>query len=103
MALIWTCRAAEGGDAGAQFDLGSRCHRASLDRNRVDAMESRTEAYKWFQLAAAQGYTGSVAACERVNLSMNREEVADGNQRVASFIVKKVSSHRLPLLPTTRE
>lgn len=103
MAMIWTRRAAEGGDAGAQFDLGSRCHRASLDRNRMDTVESRTEAYKWFQLAAAQGYKGSAAACERVNLSMDREDVADGNQRVAAFVVKKGFQPLAAPCPATHE
>jgi TPR repeat protein len=87
-ALMWTRRAAEGGDAGAQFRLGSRYHRASMDRLQADCGESRIEAYKWFQLASAQGYKGSDAAGERVALGMTREEVADGNQRTAAFVVK---------------
>jgi hypothetical protein len=88
-ALTWTRRAAEGGAAGAQYRLGSRYHRNSMDRLQMDEVESRIEAYKWFHLAAAQGYQGAVAACERVTLRMSREEVADGNQRVAAFVVRK--------------
>lgn len=88
-ALTWTRRAAEGGAAGAQYRLGSRYHRNSMDRLQMDEVESRIEAYKWFHLAAAQGYEGAVAACERVTLRMSREEVADGNQRVAAFAVRK--------------
>jgi TPR repeat protein len=55
----------------------------------MDCAESRVEAYKWFHLAAAQGYKGSDAACERVTLGMTREEVVDGNQRTAAFVVRK--------------
>ena len=88
-ALVWIRKAAEGGDAGAQFRLGTRYHRASMDRLQMDSAESRVEAYKWFHLAAAQGYKGSDAACERVTLGMSREEVADGNQRMAAFVVRK--------------
>jgi TPR repeat protein len=88
-ALVWIRKAAEGGDAGAQFSLGTRYHRASIDRLQMDCAESRVEAYKWFHLAAAQGYKGSDAACERVTLGMTREEVVDGNQRTAAFVVRK--------------
>jgi TPR repeat protein len=101
MAFAWTRKAAEGGEAGAQFNLGSRYHRASLDRGRVDSPESRTEAYKWFHLAAAQGYHGSVAAYERVALSMTRDEVLEGNQRVATFVVRKIVQPLGPAAPTT--
>ena len=82
-AVMWIRKAAEGGDAGAQFNLGARYHRASLRDVQMDAVESRIEAYKWFQLAAAQGYKDSVASCERMTLSMSREEVVEGNHRVA--------------------
>lgn len=87
-ALTWTRRAAEGGDPGAQYNLGSRYHRRSLDPFQTDSVESRIEAYKWFHLAAAQGYQDSAAAAERVTVSMTREEVRDGNQRVAGFVVR---------------
>jgi len=88
-ALVWIRKAAEGGDAGAQFSLGTRYHRSSVDSRQMDSAESRVEAYKWFHLAAAQGYKGSDAACERVTLGMTREEVTDGNQRAAAFVVRK--------------
>jgi TPR repeat protein len=60
-----------------------------MERDQMDCVESRIEAYKWFHLAAAQGYKGSAAACERVTLGMTREEVTDGNQRAAAFEVRK--------------
>lgn len=87
--LKLTRRAAEGGDAGAQHHLGSSLHRASMERGRPDALESRIEAYKWFHLAADQGCRDSAAACERLAMRMTREQVLDGDQRAAAFVVRK--------------
>jgi len=84
-ARAWIQKAAQGGDAGAQFDLGTRYHRDSLSGLHTDGMESRIEAYKWFCLAAAQGYKNSAACCERITLEMTRDEVREGNGRVAAF------------------
>lgn len=86
-AAMWIGRAAEQGDAGAQFNLGSRCHRSSVNHLQTDAIESRIESYKWFQLAAGQGYNPARAACERVALAMSRNEVTEGDQRVAAFVL----------------
>lgn len=86
-ATTWFQKAARQGNAGAQFNLGMSHYRASLEGLPTDAPESRIEAYKWFHLADAQGYKGSASARESVNLNMTREEVADGNQRVATFAV----------------
>jgi TPR repeat protein len=102
-ALIWTRKAAEGGDAGAQFSLGTKYHRASMDRLQMDSAESRVEAYKWFHLAAAQGYQGSDAACERVALGMTREEVADGKLRTAAFVARKPAEPPNDSFRTTTE
>jgi len=93
-ALNWIRQAAEGGDAGAQHNLGGRCHRASLRVRYVDSSEDRIEAYKWLYLAAAQGYHGSAAACERVTISMSSDEVVQGNQRAASFVARSAGSDR---------
>lgn len=87
-ALKWTRRAAEGGDAGAQFNLASRCHRASMEQAAPDSGESRIEAFKWFDLAAGQGYRGADSARERLMLGMTHTEVADGNHRVARFVAR---------------
>jgi TPR repeat protein len=79
-------KAADLGDAGAQFNLGMRHHRASLDDLPAAASESRIQAYKWLQLAAAQGYRGSEGAWAFVALGMTREDVVDGGRRVAAFV-----------------
>jgi len=82
----WMQKAAELGDAGAQYHVGMKLHRASLDGLPEAAPESRIQAYKWLQLAAAQGYRGSEAAWAFVALSMTREDVADGGRRIAAFV-----------------
>ena len=82
----WMQKAADLGDAGAQYHLGLKLHRASLDGPLAAAPESRIQAYKWLQLAAAQGYRGSAGAWAFVALSMTREDVADGGRRVAGFV-----------------
>ena len=87
-AVMWIRKAADQGDAAAQFNLGVRHQRTGADTLHQDALESRIEAYKWLNLAAAQGYRGSAAACERVTLTMTRESVSDGNQRIAAFVAE---------------
>ena len=88
--VIWFGKAAHLGDAGAQFNLGRSCHRASLSGSPEDAPESRIEAYKWYRLAAAQGYEGSHTGYETLAFSiMTRGEIAAGDQRVAGFQVEK--------------
>jgi TPR repeat protein len=86
--VVWFGKAARQGDAGAQFNLGKSCHRASFGGALEGAPESRIEAYKWYRLAAAQGYKGSDAAGTTLVLSMTREDVADANRRVAEFAVE---------------
>ena len=87
--VSWFCKAARQGDAGAQFYLGKSCHRASLTGMPEGATESRIEAYKWYHLAAAQGYRGSVTACTPVILGMTHADVAVADRRVAAFMVEK--------------
>jgi TPR repeat protein len=84
----WFDKAAQQGDAGAQYHLGKSCHRASLGA-AGNAPECRIEAYKWYHLAATQGYQGSHAACASVILHMTREDVAAGDARVAGFMPPK--------------
>jgi hypothetical protein len=84
------------GDARAQYHLGARCHRASVDTLRTDAIESRIEAFKWFQLAAAQEYKDALISCHRVTLAMSRAEFDEGKRRVAAFVVQKQAEPHLP-------
>jgi TPR repeat protein len=87
----WMQRAADLGDAGAQFHIGMKHHRASFDELPEAASESRIQAYKWLQLAAAQGYRSSEASWAFVALNMTREDVADGSRRIAAFVPGRAS------------
>ena len=89
--LTWFGKAAQQGDAGAQFNLGNSCHHASFRQVPEDASESRIEAYKWYRLAAAQGYQGSEMAYSTLTINMTRADVIAGNQRVAAFQIKPVT------------
>jgi TPR repeat protein len=83
--LMWIQKAADLGDAGAQYRLGLSHQRDIRDGLPENATESRLSAYKWFRLAADQGYHGAETACELVNLNMSREDVVEGGRRVAAF------------------
>ena len=83
---VWFGRAANLGDAGGQFHMGRNCQRASMNGLPADAPEARIEAYKWYQLSAAQGYKDSVGAYATLTFKMSRKEVAEAMQRVARFV-----------------
>jgi TPR repeat protein len=84
-AEIWFGKAAEQGDAGAQHHLGMNRYRASLRDTPRNLPESMIEAYKWFVLAAAQGYRGSDAARDTVALKMTHADVEEATRRVGQF------------------
>jgi TPR repeat protein len=88
-ALMWMSRAAKGGDPGAQFEMGNRYSRANAHEAEMrigDVSESRIECYKWFKLSAAQGYRGAENRSDFATLEMTRDEVAEGERRVAAFV-----------------
>jgi TPR repeat protein len=85
-AVTWIQRAAQGGDAGAQFNLGDRCGRSIAHGADSTAPELRIESYKWFKLSAAQGYGPAMARCDAATMRMTREEVSEGNRRVTGFV-----------------
>lgn len=93
--VAWFGRAALLGDAGGQYRMGRTCQRASTDGLPAAAPEARIEAYKWFQLSAAQGYKDSEGAHAMLTLKMTRADVTEAHQRVASFVAAAVSQ---PLL-----
>jgi len=84
-AAMWLRKAAERGHAGAQYHLGVRQHHASKRMLPTEASERRIDAFKWLQLAVAQGYHGSESAREFVALNMTREEVGEGARRATTF------------------
>jgi len=83
-AVSWFHKAAEQGNAQAQFSLGIRLYRAATKARLVGVSEMTVEAYMWLRLSANQGCEGSAEACQCLTLAMTREEVADGNRRLAS-------------------
>ena len=87
--MVWFGRAANLGDAGAQYNMGKCCQRASMDGLPAAAPESRIEAYKWFQLAAAQGYKNSEGAYATLTFKMTRADVTEAIERVARFSAAK--------------
>lgn len=89
---MWFGRAARLGDAGAQHRLGDHCQHASFEQAPAEALESRIEAYKWYRLAAAQGYKDSEKAWTTLIINMTRADVAAGNERVAAFAIGKPDS-----------
>ena len=84
--MKWFRAAANQGDAGAQYNLGVRHHSNSVRGRPQEALEERIEAYKWFQLAAAQGYGDSAAASATMTLKMTHADVIDGEKRTAAFV-----------------
>ena len=77
---------AEGGNAEAQFNLGSRCHWRSVDPLDGDRPLARRDAYNWLRIAAGQGYTWAEAACERVAVDMSLDEVSEAGQQVVRVV-----------------
>ena len=75
--------------------MGRNRQRASMDGLPADAPEARIEAYKWYQLSAAQGYKDSDGAYAQLTAKMTRADVTEANQRIASFVTTSVSK---PLL-----
>ena len=86
--LLWFRKAADLGDASAQFRLGELNHRAVRIGASPVGGQARIDAYKWYRLAANQGYHGAEIACESVNLNLTREEVVEAIRRVADFNVE---------------
>lgn len=87
--VVWFGRAANQGDAGSQYNMGRSCQRASVDVAIGVATEARIEAYKWYELAAAQGYKNSEGASATLTFKMSREDVTEAGKRVAKFTAVK--------------
>ena len=78
-------------EAARLYDEAVRANPRSFDALCLlalaqDAPEARIEAYKWYRLAAAQGYQGSAAASTALIYSMTREDVAIGDRRATAFM-----------------
>ena len=90
--LMWMRMAALQGDAGAQHHLGTKHRRDSFEGTAKDALESNLEAYKWFHLAAAQGYRASDTARDSVAIGLTHEQVIEGNHRADACLSARPTS-----------
>lgn len=88
----WFQKAAQQGHPLAQYYLGKNCHRASLTSVPENAVELRIEAYKWYSLAAAQGYKASEMARTNLTIKMTFADVAAAKRRTAEFKVEKLKA-----------
>ena len=66
--------------------LGMNHNRLSLDQLPAAAIESRIEAFKWLQLAAAQGYGDATAGCDMVAMGMTIGSVKEARRRAEAFV-----------------
>jgi uncharacterized protein len=85
LSRLWMSKAANLGDAGAQYEFGMREHRLSLDESSEFALELKIEAYKWLLLAAAQGYGDSEIGCDFVAMDLTHSGVIEGKRRASAF------------------
>jgi len=85
LSRVWMSRAANLGDAAAQYEFGMWEDRLSMDEKTERALELKIEAYKWVLLAAAQGYSGSETGCEYVAMGMTHSAVTEGKRRARAF------------------
>ncbi len=78
-AAQWARRAAELGDADAQFTLGWHCSKGKgVSRDLV-------EAHKWYSLAAAGGHESADRARTMLERQMTREDILRAQQLVQTW------------------
>ena len=90
-AFSWFYKAANQGIAAAQYNVGLMYQ---LGRG---VPTNRVEGYKWYNIAAAQGFTKAAAAREILDSELSRNEVLEAEQRAVAFVPKRIfkSQHAL--------
>ena len=83
-AFTWFYKAANQGIAAAQYNIGLMYQ---LGRG---VPTNRVEAYKWYNIAAAQGFTKASAARELLDSELSRKEVSEAERRAAAFTPKRL-------------
>ena len=73
-------RSAEKGFAFAQFRLGQLFHEGN------GVIKDYAEAYKWLNLAAAQGVSDAGRLREKLAEKMSPEQIALGQERASAFV-----------------
>ncbi|MFT5114065.1 MAG: TPR repeat protein [Parasphingorhabdus sp.] len=79
-AIKWYRQAAEKGFAKAQFSLGQMYDFGIITK------KDNVYAYKWFNLAAAQGYEGAIDRRELLSTGMTDEQITEAQRLSQSFI-----------------
>jgi uncharacterized protein len=82
-AAKWFQRAAEQGQALAQYDLGQRYNLG------VGVKADKVEALKWLTLAANLGQTDAAALRDRIKKELSGTESAEASRRAAAFVPRK--------------
>ena len=83
-AFSWFYKAANQGLPEAQLNVGLMYQ---LGRG---VPTNKVEAYKWYNIAAAQGFTKAAAARELLAPELPRAQTLDAEQRAASFSSKRI-------------
>lgn len=82
-ALAWYRKAAEQGDVEAQARLG-----VCFDEG-IGVMKDPIEAYKWFNLSAAQGNKKTAQWRDSLARSMTRDQVAEAQHCSTEFLARR--------------
>jgi S1-C subfamily serine protease len=82
-AFTWFFKAANQGVAEAQYNVGVMYQ---LGRG---VPQNKAEAYKWFNIAGAQGYTKAIFARETLGAELKPDELVEGDRRAAAFTPKR--------------
>jgi tetratricopeptide (TPR) repeat protein len=79
-AIYWYRRSAEQGNGNAQNNLAVLYHAGK------GVPTSYVEAYKWYNLAAAQKIKNAIESRGEIVKEMTREQIAEGQRRTAEFV-----------------
>ena len=82
-AVKWFRKAAEQNDSVAQYDMGSCCV------NGNGTAKDYVEAYKWFNLASAQGDGDAKKTLLTIESWMTREQIAEAQRLTREFKPKR--------------
>jgi hypothetical protein len=91
-AFSWFYKAASQGMPMAQYNVGVMY---SLGKGTTT---NKVEAYKWFNLAAAQGSTNALDARLELEDELTEQQVRDGERRAAAFVAKRTFKPQLGAL-----
>jgi len=75
--------AAEQGDAKAQFNIGN-----VYEWGDDDIRQDIVKAYKWYNLAATQGFTGATDAKELLEKKMTKQQIAEGQRLSREWFIE---------------